>query len=175
MSWWEFAAMAQAGAEQRPTDPDVDLHVSGQRAELRRAPWGVLGAISSGGAIGALARYGIGVAVPATPTGFAWGTFAINVSGCLLIGVLMVLITERYRVGPLVRPFLGVGVLGGFTTFSTYVVDIQRLAQGSTAGTALVYLLATVLAALAAVHLGGTLTRWATRPRRSGRAREGRE
>jgi CrcB protein len=122
----------------------------------------VLGVISAGGAIGALARYGIGYAFPAAPTGFPWATFVVNVSGCLLIGVLMVLVTEVWTGRPLVRPFLGVGVLGGFTTFSTYAVDIQRLVNGGAAVTALGYLSATVAAALAAVYLGVTLTRLAT-------------
>jgi CrcB protein len=157
--------VAEVRAEQRPTDPDVDLRVPRQRRELRGAPWRVLGVISVGGAIGALARYGIGYAFPAAPAGFPWATFAINVSGCLLIGVLMVLVTERWSDRPLVRPFLGVGVLGGFTTFSTYVVDIQRLTQDSAAGTALAYLAATLLAALAAVLAGTGLGRLVTRSR----------
>ncbi|GIH14188.1 fluoride efflux transporter FluC [Rugosimonospora africana] len=145
----------------QPTDPDVDLRVPAQRAELGRAPWSVLGVISLGGAIGSLARFGIGYAFPASPTGFPLATFIVNVTGCLLIGVLMVLIGELWAGRRLVRPFLGVGVLGGFTTFSTYVVDIQRVAQNGAAGTALAYLLATVLAALAAVYLGTRLGRLA--------------
>jgi CrcB protein len=168
MSWWEDG-MAEVKAEQRPTDPDVDLRVPGQRAELGRAPWAVLGMISLGGAVGSLARYGIGYAFPAPATGFPWATFAINVSGCLLIGVLMVLIGALWVNRPLVRPFLGVGVLGGFTTFSTYIVDIQRLARGGAAGTALAYLLATILAALAAVYLGTRLARLAVGARTGGR------
>ena len=151
--------MAEVAAEQLPTDPDVDLHVAPQRAELGRAPLRVLADISSGGALGALARYGIGDAFPAAPTGFPWATFGINVSGSLLIGALMVLVTGLLRGRPLVRPFLGVGVLGGFTTFSTYVVDVQRLVAAGAAGTALAYLFATVAAAVAAVSLGGVLAR----------------
>ncbi|WP_261988702.1 fluoride efflux transporter FluC, partial [Streptomyces sp. wa22] len=55
---------------------------------------------------------------------FPWAVFAVNVTGCALIGVLMVLLAERGTVThPLVRPFLGVGVLGGFTTFSTYAAS----------------------------------------------------
>ena len=61
----------------------------------------------------------------------------------------------------LLRPFFGTGVLGGFTTFSTYVVDVQRVAQNGAAGTALAYLLVTILAALAAVYLGTRLARLA--------------
>jgi CrcB protein len=140
-------------------DPDVDLHVPQQRSELRRAPWAVLGTISAGGVLGALARYGVAEAA----SGSVWATFAINVAGCLLIGVLMVLITERLDAHRLVRPFLGVGVLGGFTTFSTYVVDAQGLIQDGDPRTALLYLAATPLVALVAVYVGVLFTRRATR------------
>ncbi|WP_308198506.1 fluoride efflux transporter FluC [Actinomadura terrae] len=146
-------------------DPDVDLHVPRQRFELRRAPWSTLGAISAGGIVGALSRYGLTDAFPYGPGDFPWPVFGINVGGCLLIGVLMVLITEVRRAHRLVRPFLGVGVLGGFTTFSTYVVDIQRAVDAEAAGTALGYLAATLVAALAATAAGLRLTRALARPR----------
>lgn len=140
-----------------PTDSDVDLHDPGQRTELHK-PWTVLAAISIGGAIGALARYLITLAVPPGARSFPWATFGINVVGCLLIGVLMVLVTEVWPNRRLIRPFLGVGVLGGFTTFSTYVVDIQRLTDQGASAVALAYLLATIVAALAAVYTGITVT-----------------
>jgi CrcB protein len=86
-------------------------------------------------------------------------TFVINVSGCLLIGVLMVLVGDVWPGRRLLRPFLGTGLLGGYTTFSTYVVDVQHLVMAGAVGTALAYLTATLLAALAAVHAGMTVTR----------------
>jgi fluoride exporter len=144
---------------QLPTDSDVDLHSERQRAELLRAPWATLTAISVGGAAGSLARYGFGVAFPAGRGGFPWATFAVNVTGAALIGVLMVLVIDVFETHPLVRPFLGVGVLGGFTTFSTYAVDIQRLVNARAAGTGLTYLAGTLVAALAAVYVGLTATR----------------
>src|SRR4051794_22770193 len=101
-------------------DPDVDLHVPAQRAELRPSPWPVLGAISAGGACGALARYAVAEAWPHAAGGFPVSTLLVNVSGCLLIGVLMVVVTEVAPERRLLRPFAGVGVLGGYTTFSTY-------------------------------------------------------
>ena len=134
-------------------DPDVDLHVPADRAELPAHPAAVLGAIAAGGVLGALSRAGIQTAFPHPPTGFPWATFGINLAGCLLIGVLMAVIGAR-PTGPLVRPFLGVGVLGGFTTFSTYVVDIQRAVAAGAAGTALAYLAATLVGALLAVWAG---------------------
>jgi fluoride exporter len=135
-------------------DPDVDLHVAAQRRELHPHPWPVLAAISGGGVVGALARYGLSLVFPHQPRGFPWATFAVNVSGCLLIGVLMVLLSQVWTGRRLLRPFLGVGVLGGYTTFSTYVVDIQRGVAAGAAGTGLLYLAATMFAALLAVWAG---------------------
>jgi fluoride exporter len=114
-----------------------------------------LGAIAAGGATGALCRYGLGVAAPPGPRDFPWATFVINVTGCLLIGVLIVLVTEGFPgAHPLLRPFLATGVLGGYTTFSTYAVDVTRLADAGAAGTALAYLCGTLAAALLATYLG---------------------
>jgi len=164
----DHRALIPGGLDHRlPTDSDVDLHVERQRSELLRAPWAVLTAIAVGGALGSLARYGLAVAFPPPPAGLPWATFAVNVSGGLLIGILMVLVTDVFDAHPLVRPLLGVGVLGGFTTFSTYVVDIQRIVNAGAAGTALAYLLGTLVAALAAVYLGIAVTRRALRGRLS--------
>jgi fluoride exporter len=151
-----------------PTDPDVDLHVSRQRRELSRAPWAMLSAIAAGGVIGSCARHALSLAWPHRPDGFPWATFVINVSGCLLIGVLMVLITEVWAAHRLLRPFLGVGVLGGYTTFSTYTTDVQQLAAAGAARTGLLYLAGTVLAALMAVYLGITAARVVTSSRQRG-------
>ncbi|GAA3266640.1 CrcB family protein [Dactylosporangium vinaceum] len=138
-------------------DPDVDLHVPAQRAELRRHPAPVLLAIAAGGACGALARYGVAQAWPHGPGGFPWSTFVINVSGCLLIGVLMVIVTEVAPERRLLRPFAGVGLLGGYTTFSTYAVDFHRTAAAGAPWTALAYLAATVAGALLGVWAGSAL------------------
>lgn len=150
----------------RPVDSDVDLHVPRQRSELREGPWGVLAAIAAGGALGALARYGLGSAFPHRAGEFPWAVFWVNVSGCLLIGVLMVLITETWRAHRLVRPFLGAGVLGGFTTFSTYVVDVQEMVEHGAPLVGLAYLAGTLAAALTAVYAGVRVTRLLARPRR---------
>lgn len=120
----------------------------------------VLGAISVGGAIGALARYGVGLAVPHTRTGFPTSTLIINVAGSLLIGALMVLLGHLRDAHPLVRPFFGVGILGGFTTFSTYVVDAQQLIVHHEAGLAILYLASTLALGLGAVAVGAVLARF---------------
>ncbi len=129
--------------------------------------WRVIGVVSAGGVLGALARYGLGVAFPHTPGTFPWTTFAINVAGCLCIGALIVLVTEALRAPRLLRPFVGTGILGGFTTFSTAMVDTEKLLDRGAVTTALLYLFGTLLAALVAVWSGAAATRRLTlrRPR----------
>jgi CrcB protein len=122
----------------------------------------VLGVVAVGGGLGALGRYGLSVLLPTPPGGFPWATFLINVLGCLLIGVLMVLVTEVYAAHRLVRPFVGVGVLGGFTTFSTYAVEIHSLLRPGTVGLAFGYLAGTLVAAGLAVLAGTWVTRAVT-------------
>jgi len=119
----------------------------------------VLGVVSLGGILGAEARYAVSFWLPHAPTRLPVGTWLVNTSGCFLIGVLMVVVTELTSPHRLVRPFLGVGVLGGYTTFSTATVEVQQLALHGRAGPALGYLLGTVLAALVAVTAGLTMTR----------------
>lgn len=142
-----------------PVDPDVDLRFAPQRNELVRTHGGVLAVIALGGGLGALARYGMAQLMPTRPGHFPWGTFTTNVVGCFLIGVLMVLITDVWSAHRLVRPFLGVGILGGFTTFSTYAVETRGLLQPGTVGLAFLYLGGTLIAAMAAVVAGVWVTR----------------
>ncbi|MFI7617470.1 fluoride efflux transporter CrcB [Nonomuraea terrae] len=145
----------------------ADVRTPAQRPAFRRVPWPTLGVIALGGAAGALARYGLGVAFPHQAGAFPWTTLAVNVSGCLLIGVLMVAITEIWSAPGWVRPLLGVGVLGGYTTFSTYVLEARRLLDGGAARAALAYLVITPVLALAAVWAGSAATRALNRRRRA--------
>ncbi|MEU2287108.1 fluoride efflux transporter CrcB [Streptomyces sp. NPDC013178] len=142
-----------------PMDPDVDLHVPAQRRELVRGQASVIAVVAVGGAMGAAARYGASLLWPTATGAFPWTTLTVNTVGCAMIGVLMVLITEVWAAHRLVRPFFGTGVLGGFTTFSTYTVDIQHLVQIDHARTGLAYLAATLIAALAAVWCAAAATR----------------
>jgi CrcB protein len=116
-----------------------------------------LAAISLGGMVGASARYALELAWPPAPAGLPWATLATNALGCLLIGVLMVFVVERGGAHPLLRPFAGVGVLGGFTTFSTYAVQVDQRADQP--ALALAYLAVTPVAALLAVATGVAATR----------------
>jgi CrcB protein len=158
---------------EQPRDPDVDLHIPRQRRELAGHEVDVLGAIALGGLIGAEARYALGLLLPHATTGWPTGTFLINATGCFLIGVLMVTITELTQPHRLVRPLLGVGVLGGYTTFSTYTADIVQLLSTDRAAMALLYLVLTPVIALLAVGAGVALTRAAGRVRRTPSPRGG--
>ena len=139
-------------------DPDVDLHAARQRRETRPRQWDLVTVCSAGGILGAWARYGLGLAVPHSTHQFPWSVVLINVTGCLLIGSLMVVLLELTSPHRLVRPFLGVGVLGGYTTYSTFAVDVERLALSHQAGLAASYVVVTALACAGAVWLSTTLT-----------------
>ncbi|QTD96502.1 fluoride efflux transporter FluC [Streptomyces cyanogenus] len=132
-------------------------------APARRAEWRaqapVVAAVAAGGALGATGRYALTLAWPTPSGGFPWATFWTNVSGCAAMGVLMVLVTEVWAAHRLLRPFLGTGVLGGFTTFSTYAVDSRGLVDAGRPGLAIAYLAATLCAALAAVWLASAAAR----------------
>ena len=143
------------------TEPAVPEVAPQPAASAGPAGWPVLAVVAIGGAIGAAGRYGVDVVLPAAPRGFPLGTFLVNVIGCLLIGVLAGVV---FRPGAhrLLRPFVAVGVLGGFTTFSTYTVEAVTLALDDAAGTALGYLLATVAGSVLAVESGLLLNRWLT-------------
>jgi CrcB protein len=147
------------GWQSEPDDPDLaDSPDSTHHSEAT-----FLLVIALGGALGTAARYAAGLAWPTSAATFPGTTLAINVAGCALMGVLMVLVTERFAAPALLRPFLGTGVLGGFTTFSTYAVDAERLFRLDAAGTALLSLVVTLVLAVAAVWAGATATRALTR------------
>ncbi|MFF5302258.1 fluoride efflux transporter CrcB [Streptomyces sp. NPDC013161] len=142
-----------------PEAESLRARTEAPRPSVWRGQGPVVGVVALGGAIGAVARYATSLWWPAESGGFPWTTFGINVVGCAVIGVFMVVITDVWAAHRLVRPFFGTGVLGGFTTFSTYAVDIQKLVDAGHPRTALAYLAATLLAALAAVWVGVTAAR----------------
>ncbi|MBV6700564.1 fluoride efflux transporter CrcB [Kitasatospora aureofaciens] len=129
------------------------------RPPVLRGQGRAVAVVAAGGAIGAVARYGAGLAWAGGPTAFPWTTLLINVVGCAVIGVFLVAITEGRPAHPLLRPFFGTGVLGGFTTFSTYAVDIRRLLEEERLGLGLAYLGLTLLGALGAVWAAAGVTR----------------
>ncbi|MQS13008.1 fluoride efflux transporter CrcB [Streptomyces kaniharaensis] len=130
-----------------------------RRPPLLRGQGPAVAVVALGGVIGAVARYAAGLAWAGGPSAFPWTTLLINVGGCAVIGVFLVAITEGRPAHPLLRPFFGTGVLGGFTTFSTYAVDVRRLVEEGRLGLGLTYLGLTLLAALGAVWAAAGLTR----------------
>src|SRR5438132_1567613 len=108
------------GVGDLPIDPD---------ATRGRPDLAVLAMVAIGGMAGASARYAVNRAIPTPAGGFPWATFWINVSGSFLLGLLLVLILERFRTSRLLRPLLGSGVLGAFTTMSTYQVETALLVK----------------------------------------------
>jgi CrcB protein len=129
-----------------------------------RSRWDVLLVIAAGGALGSLARWGVGELMPWSGEGFPWATFLENVSGSLVLGALMVFLLDVWPPHRYLRPFLGVGLLGGYTTFSTYVLEARHLLAGGHAPVAMAYLGGSLAAGLAAVWLGIATARGATRP-----------
>ena len=110
--------------------------------------------VAGAGALGALARYAVGRALRAWSTAFPWGTFVINVAGCLAIGVAGALATHAGGLAPLLRRDVMTGFIGAFTTFSTFTLEAVMLAESAPVAAA-VYLLGSTAAGLAAVWLGG--------------------
>ena len=140
-------------------DPDVDLRDPRQESVSWRGERAVVAVIALGGVLGAEARYGVGAVVPRVPGLFPLPTWLINMTGCLLIGVLMVIVAELRTGHRLVRPFFGVGVLGGFTTFSGFAQDVQNLIRTGHPFTALAYWLLTLTGGWAAAWAGMAVTR----------------
>jgi fluoride exporter len=149
-----------------------DMHIHRHPDDTGGSRGPVVVAVAVGGALGALLRYGVSRlwrngsdAALLWRTGeaaFPWTTLLINVVGCFLMGVLTVAVKERFTRAPrLLNPLLGTGVLGGFTTFSSYTDDTRRLFENGQPGAAVGNLLLTVAGALAAVVLGVAVARLA--------------
>jgi len=129
------------------------------------SPVFVLALIAVGGALGSAARWGLAQAWP-TAGGFPWATLAANVSGAAILGALLVTLDARRPFDPYLRPFLAVGVLGGYTTFSTYVLETRALWAESRPAFAILYVGATLLLGLGGCALGLWAARTTLRGRR---------
>jgi CrcB protein len=114
----------------------------------------VLAVIALGGMLGAAARYGVAQWLPTRTGRFPWATFWTNVSGSFILGLLLVLLVERFPPTRLVRPFLATGVLGAFTTMSTYEVETALLIKDGHPLTAASYGLGSLVVGLAVAYAG---------------------
>ncbi len=119
--------------------------------------------VMSGGAIGAGLRYGMTLALPVSPGGWPWPTFAANLVGGLAMGVLAAWVLRGDNSAESLRLFVGVGVLGGFTTFSAFSLEMAQMVQRGETGMAAAYAIASVLLALGALLAGMTAAKaiWA--------------
>lgn len=115
--------------------------------------------VMTGGAIGAAARYGLARAIPSASAGWPWPTFIANVAGGLLMGLLAAFIVRNGVVDENIRLFAGVGLLGGFTTFSAFSLEMAQMVERSELALAGGYAMASVLIALAALFAGLALGR----------------
>lgn len=110
--------------------------------------------VALGGGLGAASRFGVSLAVPARADAWPVATFGINVVGSLAIGVLAGWLSSRGDAGEPWRLFLGVGVLGGFTTFSAYSLETMRMIERNDWVGASTYSIGSVIAGLIAVAIG---------------------
>ncbi|MBN9184711.1 MAG: CrcB family protein [Microbacterium sp.] len=149
-----------------PLDPDIEVEeVAGVAARPLHLRWTAIGLVVAGGAIGTFARYAIAQAIP------AWGgipvaIFAVNVAGAFLLGWLLEALVRRgedHGGRRAIRLFAGTGVLGGFTTYSTFALDTDGLLQAAEVGGSVLYALTTVVvgaaASVAGIALGAALHR----------------
>jgi fluoride exporter len=152
----------EGSPSQADVDPDLLLRRS---ARPRYAPQ-ILVAIAVGGVLGTLARYAVSRIVHVAPDSFPWATFIVNVTGAFVLGVLLTLMIERWPPSRYARPFLAIGFLGAYTTFSTFMVEADLLVKDGAADVAVLYVAGSLVAGFVAVYLGIVVGRW--RPRESG-------
>ncbi len=118
--------------------------------------------VAVGGALGAMARYGLGLTVGrlASGTAWPWGTFAANITGGLLMGLLAGWLALKSGAGQeSLRLFAAVGVLGGFTTFSAFSLEAALMIERRELATAFVYAVGSVVLSIAALFVGLMIAR----------------
>jgi CrcB protein len=124
----------------------------------------IVGAVFLGGCLGGIARYGVTRAWPTPQHAFPWATFVINASGAFVLALLLVVVNDLLPPTTYVRPLLGTGFCGAWTTFSSITASTDQLAAHGHARTAILYLVGSlavgVVAALAGLVIGRSLARY---------------
>ena len=116
-------------------------------------------AIAAGGFLGAMARYELGLRWPVADGHFPWAILVANVTGSSLLGVTLTVLLDRAGLAPRLRPFLCVGLIGAWTTMSSFVVGVDLLVRGGHLLVALAYVTATVVLGISFAALGTGLGR----------------
>ena len=167
--------------DREPIDPDLapddpgapSLHRPARPTRaVRRAQPDVLAAIALGGMLGATARFRLAEALPTEPGHFPWATFWTNLSGSFVLGFGLVLLLERFAPTRYVRPFFATGIVGAYTTMSTFLVETAVLVKDGHVATGLVYAAGSVAAGIASAYAGIATGRLASARPRRGPARE---
>jgi CrcB protein len=135
-----------------PIDPDL-------APRRGRARPDVIAVIALGGVVGASARFELAEALPTAPGHFPWATFWTNLSGSFMLGFLLVLLIERFPPTRYLRPFLATGIIGAFTTMSTYAVETAVLIKDDHAAVGLLYGIGSLVAGLLLAYAGIVLAR----------------
>lgn len=122
--------------------------------------WSVVAAVAAGGAAGSAARYLVTILTQRLfGTAFPWWTLTVNVAGSLIMGLLVGAIALRWSIGQTGQAFLMIGLLGGFTTFSAFSLDVATLMERNDAGHAAAYVIASVVLSIGALFAGMALSR----------------
>jgi CrcB protein len=137
-----------------PSAPTIGGGVRGSHRRHHRAEPGVLAVIAIGGTLGAAARFELAEALPTAAGHFPWATFWANLSGSFLLGFLLVLLLERLPPTRYLRPFLTTGIIGAYTTMSTFAVETVLLIEDGHAAVGLLYGLGSVAAGLILASAG---------------------
>jgi CrcB protein len=123
---------------------------------------GVWAAVAIGGALGSVARYATMIGVGRlVGIGFPYGVLLVNIIGGFIMGMLVELMALAWSPSESIRVFLTVGVLGGYTTFSAFSLDVWLLLEKGLYGPAILYIVASVVLSVAALVVGLTVTRMA--------------
>jgi len=116
--------------------------------------------IGIGGALGAIARYQVASMIQSRlASGFPWGTFVVNISGCFLMGAVAVLLTQRAAAGPNWSFFIPIGFIGAYTTFSTFELETYRAVGDGAWTVGCGNVAGSVIAGYVALWLGVTVVR----------------
>jgi CrcB protein len=150
--------MASANPDPRP-EPSVIPQTRRRHRHVPPDPR-LLAAVFAGGALGSLARAALADALPHEVTAWPWPTFIANLAGALLLGYVVTRLQRRLPPPTYRQSFLGTGICGGLTTFSTLQLELVRMLDAGAWGLALGYGAATLAAGFAAVLLATHLVRW---------------